>query len=69
MKSNYLICEDIDVGDEVYADEEYRKTNEAPCKVKVLAINHISAMVENEQGYSWTIMRNRLTKETKKDNI
>ena len=65
MKSNYLICEDFDVGDFAYVDEEYRKKSEEPVKVEIIYINQISAIVKNSKGAIWIIMRNRLARNTK----
>jgi hypothetical protein len=64
MKSKYFPkADDIDVGDRVYLDEAYRKTNEEPYQVNVKAITEITALIENKNGIVWSVVRNRLTKD------
>ncbi len=62
MKSNYLICDDIESDEIVIYDEAYRKTNEESVYVRVITIGEITALVENVEGNRWTLCRNRLTK-------
>ena len=61
MKSRYLDCDDINIGDTVYVDEAYRKKNELPNKALVKDIGQFFALIDPEEGNCYSLARNRLT--------
>lgn len=69
MKSDYLIsAEDFEIGDFAFVDEKFRKTEEEPQRVEIIDINQISAFVKNAEGFTYRVMRNRLTRNVKDEN-